>query len=362
MKKIAISIMMLFAVAGMAFAQSADLQVLAVIKYSKSESITVKQLKTRAATYQKQIGRSLNVDEKVKVLDSLIDEKVMLQAAQKAGISLPDSSVDQYFQQLMAQQTGLNVSEKELNDLIKQMQGVTLDELLLQQVGMNIAEYKGYLKNQLVIQQYVLQQKQNELQTVAATDEEIRTFYQSNKKSFVWDDMMKVFMVIVPKGNDADAAKLKLNDYRNKYIDKKMTADQLTVQSNVAGSGFQAGELLLPITEQGAATIGMPYQNLTVLYGTNEGFVSDVQETAVDYRFISTGKKYEAKMLGLSDLVQPETTMTVYDYIRSNLSAQKQQMYLQTAAQEMADSLDVPEYVDRKKTGDALNALLNWGE
>ncbi len=362
MKKIAISIMMLFVAAGMAFAQSADLQVLAVVKYAKSESITVKQLKTRAATYSKQIGRSLTVDEKSKVLDSLIDEKVMLQAAQKSGISLPDSAVDQYFQQLMAQQTGLNVSEKELNDLVKQMQGVSLDELLTQQVGMNTTEYKAYLKNQLIIQQYVLQQKQAELQAVSATDEEIRQFYQSNKKSFVWDDMMKVFMVIVPKGNDADAAKLKLNDYRNKFIDKKMTADQMTVQSNVAGSGYQAGEILLPVTEQGAATINMPYQNLTVLYSMSDGFVSDIQETSVDFRFISVGKKYEAKMLGLSDLVQPETTMTVYDYIRSNLSAQKQQMYLQTAAQEMANTLNVPEYVDRKKTGDALNALLNWGE
>ena len=230
------------------------------------------------------------------------------------------------------------------------------------ELGMNVADYKAYLKTQLIAQQYVVSQKQKDIQAVAATDEEIRAFYQSNKKSFVWDDMMKVFMVIVPKGNDADAAKIKLNDYRNKYVDKKMTADQLTVQSNVAGSGFQAGELLLPVTEQGAATIGMPYQNLTILYGASEGFVSDLQETAVDYRFISVGKKYEAKMLSLSDLVQPETTMTVYDYIRSNLSAQKQQMYLQTAAQEMADSLDVPEYVDRKKTGDALNALLNWGE
>lgn len=362
MKKIAVGLMMLFAVAGMCFAQSNDLQVLAVVKLNKSESITVKQLKTRVSTYQKQNQRSLSVEEKQQVLDALIDEKLMLQAAQKAGLTVSDTYVSQYFQQLMAAQTGLNISEKELNDLIKQSQGKTLDQLLTEQVGMNTTDYKAYLKNQLIIQQYVLQQRQKEIQAIAATDDEIRMFYESNKKSFVWDDMMKIFMVIVPKGDDADAAKIKLNDLRNKYVDKKLTADQLTVQSNAEGSGYQAGELLLPKTEQGAAAIGMPFQNIILLFSQSEGFVSDIQDTTSDYRFIAVGKKYDAKMLGISDLVQPETTVTVYDYIRSNLSQQKQQMYLQTAAQELADGLDTAENVDRKKSGDALNKLLDWGE
>ena len=50
----------------------------------------------------------------------------------------------------MSQQVGANVTEKELNDLIVKTQGVTLDELLTAQVGMNVAEYKTYLKNQLI--------------------------------------------------------------------------------------------------------------------------------------------------------------------------------------------------------------------
>ena len=83
------------------------------------------------------------------VLDALIEERLILQAAQKIGLSIPDSAVDQYFIQSMSQQVGANVTEKELNDLILKTQGVTLDELLTAQVGMNVAEYKTYLKNQL---------------------------------------------------------------------------------------------------------------------------------------------------------------------------------------------------------------------
>ena len=46
MKKIISALSILLLTAGMCFAQS-DLQVLTVVKYNKSESITVKQLKHR---------------------------------------------------------------------------------------------------------------------------------------------------------------------------------------------------------------------------------------------------------------------------------------------------------------------------
>ncbi|MDY2839962.1 MAG: peptidyl-prolyl cis-trans isomerase [Treponema sp.] len=358
-KKIVLSALIFLMTAGMAFAQ-ADLQVLTVVKYNKSESITVRQLKQRVSTYEKQVGRPLSVDERKKVLDSLIDEKLMLQAATKAGVTIPDSAVDQYFMQNMSQQLGAPVSEQQLEDIIKQSQGSTLDELLVQQVGMNKAEYKAYLKNQLILQQYVVSKKQAEIQGVAPTDAEIRMFYEANKTSFVWNDMVKAFVIIVPKGNDPDAAKLKINDLRNQYADKKVTAEKLAKDSQKPDAGFQAGEMLLPKTNDTAMGIGMTYQNLLTIFDQKEGFVSDIQESPVDYRVFSVVKKYSAKMLTLSDVVQPETTVTVYDYIRSNLTQQKQLQYIQIAAKSLAEEINKPENVEFKKTGDALNALLKW--
>lgn len=361
MKKFVLSMLLFVATFGMAFAQS-DIQVLTVIKYNKSESITVKQLKSRCETYQKQMGKKLTVEEKKLVLKSLTEERLILQAAQKAGITIPDSAVDQYFMQGMSQQVGANVTEKELNELLKSKQGTTLDELLIQQVGMNVAEYKNYLKNQLIAQQYVLSINQNELQKAVPTDEEIRLFYESNKSSFVWNDMMKMFIVLVPKGDNLETSKQKINELHNKYVEKKVTVDQLSVQSQIEGSGFQAGEVLLPKTEASASGIGMSYSNLLLVFSQNEGFISEVEETKDDYRFISVSKKYNAKMLSISDVVQPDTTVTVYDYIRSNLTQQKQMAFIQQAAQNLANELNKPEYVEEKKTGAALDKLLDWGE
>ncbi|MCI6809431.1 MAG: SurA N-terminal domain-containing protein [Spirochaetia bacterium] len=359
MKKILLSVLMLLATAGMAFAQ-ADLQPLVVVKLNKNESVTVKQLKTRVKTYEKQMGQTLSADDRKKILDTIIDEKLMLQAAAKAGVNIPDSAVDQYFLQWMSQQVGQNLSEKELNDLIKKTQGVTLDEFLTAQVGMSVAEYKAYLKNQLIIQQYVVQSKQSEMQKVTATDDEIRMFYESNKASFVMNDTIKAFLILVPKGNDADAAKNKANELRNKYVDKKMTVDQIVVQANIEGSGYQAGETLIPKTEVAAQAYGLNYPKLVELFQKEEGYVTEAAETPTDFRVLALEKKYTAKMLSLSDSVQPESTYTVYQYINQNLTQQKQMAYLQTAAQELAASFNTPANVEWKKSGDDLTKLLSW--
>jgi hypothetical protein len=79
------------------------------------------------------------------------------------------------------------------------------------------------------------------------------------------------------------------------------------------------------------------------------------------YDLYNTLKSIDAKMLAIGDLVQPETTVTVYDYIRSNLTQQKQQIYMSNAATTLAKELHTAENVDMKKTGAALDKLLDWG-
>ena len=104
MKRFAIALFALFMSAAV-FAQS-DLQVLAVVKLNKNESITVKKLKTRVEMYEKQRGTALSVDDRKKVLDALIQEKLVLQAAAKAGFTITDTQVNQYFLQSVSAQIG----------------------------------------------------------------------------------------------------------------------------------------------------------------------------------------------------------------------------------------------------------------
>lgn len=359
MKRFAIALFALFMSAAV-FAQS-DLQVLAVVKLNKNESITVKKLKTRVEMYEKQRGTALSVDDRKKVLDALIQEKLVLQAAQKAGVTLTDSAVEQMFlQQVSSQLLGRTVTQSELEEVVKQETNLSLDDFMKQQIGMSVEEYKTYLKNQTIVQQYIMRQRENELKAVAATDEEIRSFYELNKSSFVWTDMMKLFLVVVPKSNDGEAARVKADDLYKKLKEKKLSSNQITVESKKENSGFQSGEVLVNKTSQSAMQLGISYSDLLSLFEKEKNFISEIAETESSFQFYTILKKYDAKMLSLSDVVQPETTVTVYDFIKSNLAQQKQMEYLSKAASDIAKELDTPENVERKKTGDALQKLLNW--
>lgn len=359
MKRFFVAFLALFMSAAI-FAQS-DLQVLAVVKLNKTESITVKQLKSRASLYEKQQGAPLSVENRKMVLDSLIQEKLILQSAAKAGLSIPDSQVEQMFlNQICQQLVGRLITQSELEQLVKEKTNMSLDDFMRQQIGMSVEEYKTFLKNQTIAQQYIVTKYQKELQNVSPSDDEIRAFYELNKTSFVWSDMFKMFLVIVPKDTDGEKARVKADELYKQLKEKKLTTNQITVESKKENSVFQAGEVLVNKSTQSAQQLGISYNELLGLFSNDKGFMSNMIEQETNFQFFQIVKKYEAKMLTLSDVVQPETTVTVYDYIKQSLGQQKQMEYLSSKVQETAKSMDTAANVERKKTGAELDKLLNW--
>ncbi|MBQ5537391.1 MAG: SurA N-terminal domain-containing protein [Treponema sp.] len=350
---------MFFSFASGAFAQ-ADLQPLAVVKLNKSESITLKQLRTRVELYQKQNNnQAFSVEQKKQILESMIDEKLIIQSAQKSGLSLTETQVNKVFLQQLSMQVGRQVSEAEFAEIIKSQTNLSLDDFMKKTVGMSVAEYKTHLKNQIIIRQYVESMYKDEIGGATATDAEIRNFYDLNKASFVQNDMAKIFLVVVPKGNDVEAARSKANKMLNDLKDKKLSYESIKANAT-ADKTYQGGDLLIQKSVQHAQQLGMSVADLNELFGKSVGFISNLTETKNDFQFYAVRQKYPAKMLSISDVVQPDTTITVYEYIKQNLSSQKQGEAFLAALNKFAKSLDTPENVDRKKTGDALDKLLNW--
>jgi len=357
MKKILLAATILLSFAFGAFAQS-DLQPLAVVKLNKSETITLKQLKNRVETYQKQNNlQSFTVEQKKEILDAMIDEKLVVQAATKAGMNITDTQVNQYFLQNIAQQVGRNVTEAEFAEIVKKETNLSLDDFMKQQVGMGVNDYKAYLKNQLLAQQYVIQQKQGELTKVAPTDEDIRKFYDLNKASFVQNDMVKLFLVVVPKAGNAEGAKTKAEGMLNAVKNKSLSFDKIKTDS---GKDYQGGDLFIGKTAQHAQQLGISYNDLLELFTRDLNYISSLNETETDFQFYVVRQKYAAKMLGISDLVQPETTITVYDYIKQNLTNQMQSQALVAAVQDITKSLRTPSNFEYKQKDEKLKKLLEW--
>ena len=360
MKRLIASTALLLTMMVSVFAASSDLTPLAVVKLNGSETITVKTLKERVNFYLKQTGtREMNLEQKKAILDSMIYEKLVAQAAAKDGLSITDSQVDSAFLNTMNQQFGQQfATEAQLSDFFKKQTGKDLSTYIKEMTGFSLSDYKAYLKNQILVQQYVYSKKQDEIKKVAATDAEIRNAYAINKSTFVWNDQIKLFLVLVPKEKDAAAAKKKAEKMLKDYTKKPSTAEDAIKTDGDNGKAYQAGYMIMTATQ--AQQLGWAPDKVVELFGRKKGYISELSETNNDYQFYAVKEKFAAKMLSIDDIIQPESTTTVYDYIKQQLTAQKQSQYFSQAAQELSKSLDTKANVDRKKEGAALEKLLNW--
>ena len=173
------------------------------------------------------------------------------------------------------------------------------------------------------------------------------------------EDGQKIKQQIVDEANVE--AKAKIESLRNDYTSKKLTLDAMrNAAKNPAASGYVAGDLMLEKTEQYAQALGVKYENILEVFRSEKNKASELLETEVDYQFYVVLEKYNAKMLGLSDVVTPGSTVTVYEYIKANITNQKKSAALLKAVQDISRELNVPANVERKKTGAELDALLSW--
>lgn len=363
MKRTGICLVLFVMLAGILSAQS-DLQPIANVKYNKTEPITLKQLKSRVDAYQKELGRSMTLDERKKVLDTIINERLVVQAAEKDGVKVADSEVNQNFNQMIAQQVGKPVTEAEFTQIVKQQTGMSLDDFMRSQNGMSLAEYKSFLKSQILAQRYVMMKKQADLQNLPGpSDADIRSFYEVQKQNFVQPDMVKLFLVVVPKGDSADsavAASKKLGELQKQLKDKPSSAAEIKTRSQAANSGFQAGDLYVNKNSNASQQLGISMDALLKIFSMSLNDVSDVTETSVDFQCFMVQEKYPAKILGISDVVKPGSNLTVYEYIKNNMIAQSQNNAVNEALTQIINDLRKPENYQVLQSGADLDKTLSW--
>ncbi len=364
MRRLAIGFTMLLSAAGFLFAQN-ELQPLAVVKLHKSETITLKQLKARAGVAEKQYeayGMKMTDAQKVELrkatLDGMIANKLIAQQAAKEGLAITDSQVNAAFVSSFSQ-GGQQITEAQLEQAVKKSTGKSLNEYILETTGMSVADYKAYIKESITVQQYIVSKKQDEAKKISATDKEVNEFYDINKTKFVWDDMAKLFLYVIPKGKDAEGTKAKANAAL-KQVSAKQASRTDIMKSSDNGKVYQAGEIMVHNNAQTAQAQGWTMDKMKELFGRSVGFTSELIDGGNNWQFYSVLNKYSAKMLKLSDPVEPESKHTVKEYIKGTLTTQKQGQFLQKAANDIAKNLDNASNVDRKKTGDALTKLLSW--
>ncbi|AEJ19073.1 peptidyl-prolyl cis-trans isomerase [Gracilinema caldarium] len=310
-----------------------DLQPVALVKLTKTEPITVKQLKAEVQKIESQTGKSLTVDERKQVLDIMINERLALQAAERDKISVTDAEINQQLQQVrstMAQNIGRQPTDTEFETAIKQ------------QTGMDLASYKEQMKRLATVQKYLMTKKQDIIQSIQKpTESEIKNFYELNKAKLVRPDTVRFSMIFIPYGSDA-TAKAKAKELAEKLIKDIGTNpskfDEAVLRGQSSTAGYQAGDGgYLPKTPEAQNIVGKEFINIA--FSLKQGEVSRLIENTKGYQIIKITETYSQKTLELDDIYQLGSKVSVHDYIGNVLYQQTQQAAFDRASKELVDEL-----------------------
>lgn len=358
MKKKVIIGFMFFSFLSLLSAQN-DLQVIAQVNLFKKEPISLGQLKKQVASLELETKQKTSIEDRKKVLTVLLNRMILLQAAEKEGMKVMNSELDAYFSQVISQNLGVQMTEAEFAKKIKQEYNKSLDEFTKETTGMTVSEAKKMLKEQLLIEKYVWSRKSAEIQKLATPqDSDIRKAYDLNVQQFLRPDMIKLVLISVKKaGNDAAEIK-KINELNAKL--KKNLKALTEIEKNAKKEDYIIQSRYALKNELGAQALGLQHEALLQIFEKDVNFVSDITDMPDNRQFFLIAEKHPVKILGLSDVIDPSQTITVYEVIKNQLTLQGQQRAIQIVNQELIDELRTDENCKILKTDAELDKLLAW--
>jgi parvulin-like peptidyl-prolyl isomerase len=332
MKRIILFFVSLSFLAVLAFAQ-ADLQPAAIVNLTKNEPITVRQLRTEVERMEKNTGRTLNKNERLQLLDVMINERLAIQAAEKEKIVVSENEVNQQVQQLrgvLAQQLNRQPTDAEFNQAIKN------------ESGLELPAFREQLRRQMIVQKYLLAKKEPLLKSVKEpTDAEITDQYNLAKAQFVRPETIRFSMIQVPYGPDA-ASRTKARDLANSLLreigSNPSKFDEVVTKSFAPNSGYVAGDGgFLPRNHEAQNVVGQDFINTA--FSLKQGEVSKLIEGNPGYQIIKVTENYSMKNLELDDIIQPGSNIRVRDYIKQAMYNERQQTVLAKASEELISDL-----------------------
>jgi len=349
MKRLIFLFILVILTGTMVFAQ-ADLQVVARVSLIRNQPITVGQLRAEMErrawpNLRNRLGRNPTAAElraevqnstlpqRRGVLDAMIDELLVLQAAERDRVTVSDAEVNQQINQLRAV-------------LAQDMGRLPTDEefalALMNETGQSLPAFRESTRRQLIAQQYLLTQQQAIFATIREpTEEEIVNLYNLSRAQFVRPETVRFSMIHVPNGNDT-ASRVRareLIDRLNREIgNDPVRFDEAVLRGQSPNSGYQAGDGgFMPRNIAAVQMMGEDFVNTA--FSLRHGEVSRVIEGPHGFQIIKITSSLPQRNLELDDIIVPGTTETVRQNIAGALFQQRLQETTVRAAQDLMETL-----------------------
>ena len=325
---------------------------LARVKLTTTEVITQRQFQEKIEVLENSIQAAITTEERLQILNGLIDELLILQAAERDDVEAYDSEIDESVEQYkteIALQFGMNrpLTEDELKSVIVQ-QGSTWEEFIEQ------------MKNRVTIEKYIQVEKGSYFENISEPENSvIQDFYESNKMEFISPDITKFKQIlIITKSLNADMAEMaedKANEiYReiqagssfDKYLEVYIDDADST---QVGGLSF---DIWLRDDQDTQDFYGTTFFN--TVFRMEEGDRSGLLESSVGFHIVEIIEKIPLAILGLDDEVPPQNNFTVREYIINVLMNNEMQTVFQNV------TLDLIEEVRNQSEIEIFDQYLTW--
>ena len=244
-----------------------------VIATVNEEAITGNELKVLAYTASGLMDSTRSPSFNIRLLDQMIDRKLMAQEAKAAGVTVPDTLVT-------------NV----LDQFVRQFGGEQQVDQMLAPMGLARDDFRNAILRDLTIRKYV---DEKITSSIVVADADIRAFYDQNPDMFAGQDSVRVrHIILLSHEGDLEQAK---NDRRAQMTSIRTRAlngedfSELARQYSQDNVAQQGGDL-------GYFPRGMmvkPFEDAA--FALKEGQISEIVETQFGLHLIKCVDKKAAR-------------------------------------------------------------------
>jgi parvulin-like peptidyl-prolyl isomerase len=325
MKKTAI-ISVLLVLGTLAFAQLPG--TVAVVTVSgETQLITQSDFEAKVSQLSQATRKEFTRDEKKSVLDIMINDILILNAAKSMGMSVSDAQI----LQVAKQQVGAQMSDAQFK------------QVDCQQTGMSWEEYAQEAKNTMIKQQYIINSGNVDQSKVNITEQQVQEYYQLKKSEFINPDLSRFSHILFQTKNNTKPESEVLADAENVLAQIKngslTFAEAARNFSQDPNSAQNSGDMgFIPMNDPRVLGLfGSSF--ISAVFSLPKGEVSSVLKSNVGYHIIRVTDRIDQKFLTLDDPIFPGQNVTVRDFIKQQLGSVMSQAVLKEAIDKTTTAL-----------------------
>jgi parvulin-like peptidyl-prolyl isomerase len=331
-KTLGLMAVLMTALASVVSAQDVVDKPVAIVKLYETEVISSKKFIRVVEFFETQSGKKMTKEEKKVLLDNMVYEVLILQAAKHDGISITEEKITKMaINQIMAQY-GVQITEDQLREMMEKQ-------------GINYNQYIEIMKKQIIVDTYIRTKKKTKFDSVTPpTELEIKTFYDNNSFQFINPEMLSFSHIFY----DTSAA---ASPEERKKIQAKAEDTYKKIKAGASFEETMKSEPVMPnnynIQNGNLGYVPRGSQELIFVFGedfSNKLFELKTGSIALlqskqGYHIVKITDYREKKFLNLNDPINPMESSTVKQYISQLLMSNKQKAIYQVAYNELIKEL-----------------------